>query len=143
MYATESDCIDRRGEDALRPLADDRDAGTLSWTLLRQNLKDASEEIDSYLAARHDLPLDPVPRLLVRLCIDIGIYLRAESAALLADQDTRRYDGAVRLLRDIAAGRAALGIADPDPPAPAADPGAEFAPGPARVMARDSLGRVL
>ena len=143
MYATQSDCIDRRGEEALRPLADDRDADALAWTLLRQNLKDASEEIDSYLAARHDLPLDPVPRLLVRLCVDIGIYLRADSAELLADQDTRRYDGAVRLLRDISRGRAALGIADPDPPAQAAEPGAEFAPGPARALARDSLRRAL
>ena len=143
MYASESDCIDRRGEEALRRLADDRDADALSWTLLRQNLKDASEEIDSYLAARHDLPLDPVPRLLVRLGVDIGIYLRAESADLLADQDSTRYAGAIRLLRDIAAGRAALGIADPDPPAPAAEPGAEFAPGLSRVMTRGSLGRVL
>ena len=143
MYASESDCIDRRGEGALRPLADDRDAETLAWTQLRQNLKDASEEIDSYLAARHDLPLDPVPRLLVRLCIDMGIYLRAESADLLVKQDTRRYDGAIRLLKDISAGRAALGIADPDPPAQAAEPGAEFAPGPARALAREGLRRVL
>ena len=143
MYASAQDCIDRLGEAAVRLLGDVKGGDPPAWTLLGKALEDASEEIDSYVAARHELPLDPVPRLLVRLCVEMGVYRRAEGAGLRTDERRRRYDDAIRLLRDIQSGRASLGIADPDPPAPAEGPGVLFDPGAPRVMARGSLGRVL
>ena len=142
MYATVQDCIDRRGEEGLRELADDphadADAAALAWGSLELALQDASDEIDAYVGAQHSLPLDPVPRLLVRLCVEIGIYRRGAEADSGTDEQRQRYEDALRLLKDIKAGTASLGINDPDPPAEASAPAVEFVSAP-RELTRDSL----
>ena len=138
MYASVQDCIDRRGEEGLRMLVDDPHAEAPAWSVLELALADASDEIDAYVGAQHALPLDPVPRLLVRLCVEIGIYRRAAEADVGTDEQRRRYEDALGLLRDIEAGKASLGINDPDPPAEAADPAVEFE-SPARELTRESL----
>ena len=142
MYATAQDCIDRRGEEALRELADDPHADPLAFDALEVALGDASDEIDAYVGARHSLPLEPVPRLLQRLCVDIGIYRRAESADQATAEQRTRYEDGIRLLRDIQSGRASLGVSDPDSPASAADPGVQFQADP-RVLTRESLRGIL
>ncbi|MDE0382398.1 MAG: DUF1320 domain-containing protein [Defluviicoccus sp.] len=141
-YATVQDCIDRRGEESLRELADDPHADALAWDALERALEDASDEIDAYVGARHDLPLDPAPRILVRLCVEIGVYLAAADADQGTDERRRRYEGAIGLLRDIREGRASLGAADPDPPAEAEAPVVQVESFP-RVMTRDSLRGML
>ncbi|MDE0109905.1 MAG: DUF1320 domain-containing protein [Bryobacterales bacterium] len=143
-YATVQDCIDRQGAEALRELADDAAAAAdaFAWTRLEKALDDASDEIDAYIGARHRLPLDPVPRLLTRLCVEIGAYRRAADAGMVTEEIRDRYDRAIRLLKDIEAGKASLGAVDPDPPADAAGRAAQVvqvASGPARVMDRDSV----
>ena len=142
MYATVQDCIDRRGEEALRELADDPHADDLAWSALESALEDASDEIDAYVGARHELPLDPVPRLLVRLCVEIGAYRRADTADIATEEMRKRYEDAIRLLRDIQSARASLGVRDPDPPAEASGPAVRFS-GPERVMTRESLKGIL
>lgn len=142
MYASVQDCIDRRGEESLRPLADDPHADTLAWTELEAALEDASDEIDAYVGARRELPLDPVPRVLQRLCVEIGIYRRADSADRSTDEMRKRYEDGIRLLKDIQSGKASLGPADPDPPARAESPAVSAESNP-RVMARKSLQGVL
>jgi len=143
-YATVADCTARRGAAAVRLLADNPHAsGEPSYTALEACLEDAASEIDSYLAVRHALPLPaPVPRLLVRLNVDIGIHLRSASADVRTNERKERYETAIATLRDLAAGRSSLGAADPDPPAPAAGPAVQFDAAP-RVMTRDSLRGVL
>ncbi len=138
MYASVQDCIDRRGEESLRELADDPHADTLAWSGLEAALGDASDEIDAYVGARHELPLEPAPRLLGRLCVEIGVYRRADTAARSTEEMRKRFEDAIRLLKDIQAGRASLGAADPDPPAEADSPSvsAEAAP---RALTRRSL----
>ena len=133
MYASLQDCIDRRGGDAVLLLQDVKGADPPAYTELETALRDASEEIDAYLGSRHGLPLDPVPELVRRLCVEIAVYRRSEDAGILTNERSRRYDDAVRLLKDIAAGRASLGAEDPDPPTEAAG----------QVVAVDSDPRVL
>lgn len=140
-YASVRDCIDRRGAAEIALLADSK--GSSKYEALEKALDDASEEIDAYLAARHELPLDPVPLLLKRLCAEIGVYRRSKRASTRTEEDRQRYEDAIRLLKDISAGRASLGAADPDPPAEAEGPAVSLAAGPERVMDRDSLGRIL
>ena len=143
-YATARDCIDRRGsEEPLRELADDPHADALAWDALERALEDASDEIDAYVGARHDLPLDPVPRMLVRLCVEIGVYIRAADADQGTDERRRRYEDAVGMLRDIREGRASLGAADPDPPAEAEAPAVQVDLAAPRVMTRESLRGIL
>ena len=138
MYATVQDCIDRRGEEGLRELADDPHADELAWSSLELALADASDEIDAYVGAQHALPLDPAPRLLVRLCVEIGVYRRAAEADVGTDKRRQRYEDALALLKNIEAGKASLGAGDPDPPAEADDPAVEFVSAP-RELTRESL----
>lgn len=140
MYASVDDVENRLGGDAVAMLSDVK--GGSSHTLLEQALRDASEEIDAYIAARHPLPLDPVPKLLVRLCVEIAVYRRSEDAGLSTDERAKRYEAAVRMLRDISAGRASLGSADPDPPAKAAGPVAQAQSAP-RVLEREDTRGML
>ena len=44
MYATVQDCIDRRGEESLRPLADDPHADTPAWKELEAALEECRAE---------------------------------------------------------------------------------------------------
>ena len=141
-YADVQDVVDRLGQDAVDQMADDAYADTKAFTLLAGALADASEEIDGYVGARHALPLDPVPGSLVRICVQIGVYLRCSSADLATDLQKDRAESARRLLRDVAKGVVSLGQGDPDPPASASEPGVQFESG-AQVMDRDSLRSVL
>lgn len=141
MYASVQDCVDRLGQEAVDKLADDPypEEGTArAWTALEKALADASEEIDGYVGARHELPLDPVPGVLVRACVELGTWLRSHDAALATGRMRERASDVRKLLRDVADGRVALGARDPDPPAQADSPGASFE-APERVMTRESL----
>lgn len=143
-YASAQDCIDRHGAEPLRELADDPHADALAWTSLELCLSDASDEIDAWLGARHELPLDPVPRIAVRLCAEIGIYRRGLAADRRTDEQRQRYEDAVALLKKVGSGEASLGAADPAPPSDAEDPeGAVRIAAPRRVMTREGLGRIL
>lgn len=142
MYATVQDCIERRGKDAIRLLEDVKGAEQPAYTGLEAALADASAEIDAYLGARHRLPLGPVPELVRRLCVEIGVYRRSEDAGILTDERSKRYGDAIRLLKDIAAGKASLGMADPDPPARAERPAVRVASSP-RVLTRHATRGVL
>ena len=142
MYATVQDCIDRLGEKAVRLLGDVKGGDPPAYGLLEKALADASAEIDAYVGTRHRLPLDPVPETLERLCVEIAVYRRSGDAALVTRERRDRYDAAIRFLRDVGAGRASLGVTDPDPPAASASPAVEVS-APRRVMGRDSLRRVL
>lgn len=140
-YATVQDCIDRLGAEAVQDLADDRYPGEgedYAYTRLERALDDASAEIDGYVATRHPLPLDPVPKVLKRLCVEIAADIRAATADLSTELTRERAKGARGTLRDIAAGKLSLGAADPDPPASASDPGVQFESRPS-VLDRDSL----
>ena len=137
-YASVQDCIDRRGERAVGVLRDPE--GTDGP--LERALADAAAEIDAYIGARHDVPLDPVPAIVQLACVDIGMYRAASDAARLTDEARRRYDDASRLLRDVARGVISLGARDPDPPASATSP-AVLLDAPPRVMTRKSLKGIL
>lgn len=145
MYATVQDCIDRLGAEAVEQLADNPcppDGEARSHTALETALADASEEIDGYVGARHELPLEPVPGLLKRACVDLGVWLRCADSLLATDIREKRAEAVRKLLRDVSKGLVSLGVADPDPPASAEDPAVSVDAAP-RVMTRESLKGVV
>lgn len=114
-YATQSQLIERFGQPELIQLTDrDGSTGAIVTSVLDAALLDASEEIDSYLRVVRALPLSaPVPDRLVRVAGDIARYHLYDDHA---PEDVRtRYEDAIRWLRDVAAGRASLGLDDPAP----------------------------
>ena len=73
---------------------------------LTEYLTAAQAEAESYVAVRYPLPLEPVPALLLELVAEIARY-RAHPEQ--PDPHIRQvYDDAVRRLREIGAGTAAL-----------------------------------
>ena len=116
-YAGEQQIIERYGADTLL-LAADRDGdGEIDSEVVRRALEDASAEIDTYLAAKYDLPLPKVPEVLARLSVDIALYRLSSTTAEGTDERRRRYEDAVKLLKRIASGEVSLGLSEPPPSA--------------------------
>lgn len=110
-YATQQDLVDRFGETELAQLTDRDTAAFVDAAVLSRALADADAEIDGYLAARFTLPLTVVPPILVRLAADIARFRLYDDRA--TEQVRTRYEDAVRLLREVAAGRFVVDGATP------------------------------
>lgn len=110
-YVTQQELADRYGSDELIAIADrDRD-GTADAAVIDRAITDASAEIDSYLGTRYSVPLNPAPAAVKSACADIARYRLMDDRPL--DEAVKRYDSAIRFLRDVATGRASLGITEP------------------------------
>ncbi|MBF0096277.1 MAG: DUF1320 domain-containing protein [Magnetococcales bacterium] len=118
MYATVTDMIQRFGEKEMIQRSDRQMGRVLDAAVINQALADASAEIDSYLATRYALPLAERSDVLARICCDIARYQLWAGDTVEAVRT--RYEDAVRLLKDIGRGVAALGIAPAHQPAPIA-----------------------
>lgn len=125
-YATQQDLIERFGETELIQLTDRAEppSGAIDAAVIARALADADDQINAYLAARYTVPMSPAPKLLTRLAADLARY------ALYEDRVTeivrQRFDAAIAQLKDIAAGKASLGVdAAGDEPASSGGPEAE------------------
>ena len=117
-YATAADVAAQYGDDLLLTLADRDGDGTADPGVAEAALADATQEIDSYLAARYDLPLEAgKARLLRRVAVDIAVYRLAGTADLVTDERRRRYEDAVRYLTKVSQGQIRLGADGDDRPA--------------------------
>ncbi len=128
-YATLADFVAAFGESEATELTDNVGAGVPNPATYAVAAADADAEIDSHLAGRYVLPLSPVPRLIVRIALDIARYRLWRDHA--SDEVRRRYEDARRLLEAIAAGKVRLGDA--------IHAGVAFA-APGRVITDDVLG---
>ena len=110
-YATKQNIIDLYGQEHLDDLlpedAVDPDA-TIDAALLS-----ASVELDAYLSARYKLPLSNQPEVLKRPAADIASYIMSVRQSRLTEIIEDRYEQAIKLARDIAAGKAGLGSDEP------------------------------
>ncbi|MDP2548486.1 gp436 family protein [Oceanobacter sp. 4_MG-2023] len=135
VYATQSDISARYSQDQLLLLTDRDQDDSPDTDVVEQALQDATAEIDTYLAAKYQLPLPQVPAVLTRLCVDIAVYRLAADADMATDERRQRYDDAVSLLKRLATGAAALGLEQP----PVSSNGAVFIAGPQRKFRRGRL----
>ena len=115
-YATTEQATERYGADLVLLLTDRDGDGAADTGLFDRAFADADAEIDTYLAAKYQLPLSETPAVLTRLAIDIAVYRLASEADRLTDERRQRYDDAVKLLARIAKGEASLGLASPGAP---------------------------
>jgi len=110
MYAVRQDIIDRYGAPALTVAADRDGDGVEDVGVVDKAVADATTLIDSYLVERYALPLPQIPAVLTLTAVDIAFYRLCQSAAALTDEISKRNDLALRWLRDVADGRAGLGL---------------------------------
>lgn len=106
MYATREELIKRFGDE----IAQLESMHPSSGTSVQDAIQDASEEIDSYLAAKYTLPLPSTPNNLKRLACDIARY------RLYFQQPTeevrKRYEDAKEFLKGVRDGKNVLAILD-------------------------------
>lgn len=135
-YATQQDLVDRFGETEVIQLSDRASTGAIDAAVVAAKLADAEAEIDSYLAGRYTLPLDPVPLTLQRIACDITRY------HLYDDRPTeyvaKRYDAAVAFLKAVNKGDIQLGV-DAGGAAPPSQAGAPSFTSCEPVFTRDTL----
>lgn len=102
-------------------LTDDTDAQTaVNQTNIDGAIAWAGEIIDGYLRGRVPLPLDPVPQFIGDLAVDLALarlYGRRFNVEVPKSiQD--KHDNAVKVLKEIQAGRLTLGVGEHNQPQP-------------------------
>lgn len=106
-YVTTDDMVQRFGELEMIQLTDREAAtGEVDATVLAAVIADAQAEVDSYLSVRYALPLTVVPDILRSYTADVARYRLYDIE--IPEIVKKRYDDALRFLRDVSARRASL-----------------------------------
>jgi phage gp36-like protein len=113
-YSVQADLEGRWGRDALLLVFDidlDGDlAGTPDQAAIDAAIADADAEIDSYIGAKYPLPLADTPPALVRVSADLAMFHGTRDEHAMTELKEKRYDNAIRLLKDLSTGKADLGL---------------------------------
>ncbi|RZG64093.1 DUF1320 domain-containing protein [Acinetobacter bouvetii] len=107
MYATRNNLEERFGEGELQELESMQTAGNS----IEEALQDASEEIDSYIAVRYELPLPSTPSTLKRVACNIARYRLYFQRP--TEEIENRYKAEIDFLKRVADGKATLNILNP------------------------------
>lgn len=106
-YITATDMIQRFGEPEMIQLTDRENAiGVVDTTVLDAVIADAQAEVDSYISVRYAMPLAVVPDIIKSCTSDVARYKLYDTE--IPEVVKKRYDDALRFLRDVSARRAAL-----------------------------------
>lgn len=140
-YATRTDIETLYSAGALY-VADRDGDGTPEDAAIVRALDGASGEIDAFLRVRYDVPVAPVPDLLVQIAVDIALYRLALSADVLSEEHRRRYEDALSQLKMLSDGRMMLPPPPVDPNDPDSAPQLDgprpiVASGPPKIFSRD------
>ena len=109
-YCTPQDLIDRFGQNEVAQLAPAL-LGQVDTARVQRACNDAGDLVDGYLRPRYALPLSAVPTILVKLSAAIARFeLHLGGDRQPTDQVRQDRDLAIAFLKDVAAGKADLGI---------------------------------
>lgn len=107
-YATLQTLTDQVGIDELTRSSDRDGDGVADAGVIDRALEDASNEVDSYIGAIYKLPINPVPGILITYTGIIGLYRMSLETETYTEEKRKRYDDAIRWLRDVSKGLASL-----------------------------------
>lgn len=135
-YVSIPDLVTAYSEQALIDLTDrdDPPSGAIVEAVVLAAIQRACAEVDSYLGQRYGVPLADVPVAVADATLTITWY-RLHPDGADAPALRIRYEDAIRWLRDVAAGRAALPGVVNNAASPAVSL-AQVVAGPARVFGR-------
>jgi len=107
-YAVQADLLQRVTAAELVQLTDDTRSGSVNATIVTNALIEATGQIDSYVRARYQTPLQ-TSSTATRLCRDIAVYLLYQRRPQQMKETVRdAYNDAVSFLKDISTGKAQL-----------------------------------
>ena len=129
MYATVDQLVRQFGQREVIALSDRENTGEMDETVLGDALDNASSEIDSYLASRYAMPLNPVPKMLSSLCGDIARYRLCSGETRMTEEIEKRYKAATDFLKQVASGVAVLGTSAAGEAVPQPESSIEFSSG--------------
>jgi len=136
-YLEVQDLVDELGEQTLIELSDDEATGEINATRVTKAVEYAQGVVDSYARARYSLPL-PVTTMVRSLNLDIAVFHLYKSRSPLTEGiytvKKNAYDEAIKLLKDISTGKAALDIA-------AAEETTEMPATPDRILTNSSKNK--
>lgn len=113
-YATAADMVARYGETEMIRLASADDALTAAPNdaVIQVALDDATAVIESHLRIRYRVPLDPVPREILRACCILARYdLSTGNGKVPSDHIKKERDATLRWLEDMASNEGKLDAA--------------------------------
>jgi phage gp36-like protein len=118
--------------------AGEQAAAPKALAVVQRALDDARNTIDSHIGGRYPLPIAPVPEILERLSCDLARFYLYDDQVTETIQ--KRFDDAMKLLRDVRDGKSQLGPNGTTGQQPVSNSGAELVTG-ERVWKRaDSTG---
>ncbi len=107
-YCTLEDILGAIDEADVIEYTDDDDAGVVDTDRVDQAIEMAGVTIDAYIGGRYQVPVDPVPDLIKRLCVDLAVYeICSRRSDPPENRETKRQQ-AIRLLEKIGAGAAVI-----------------------------------
>lgn len=106
-YVTSEEMVARFGEREMIQLTDrDNETGEVNLDVLNAALADAQAEVDGYISVRYATPLVTVPDVVKSITADIARYRLYDTE--VPETVEKRYEAALRFLRDVSARRASL-----------------------------------
>lgn len=109
-YATREDLLIADGSYVWN-VAINRETNELDETAIAAALEDTDEEINSLLSRRYKLPLETtVPRILNRVAVSIAFYWLADRDNQATELVRKRYEDAIKTLKEIASGQRDIGL---------------------------------
>lgn len=116
-YSAQSDLEEQISEDELVQLTDDAGSASVDSSVITRAVADADAEIDSYCGSRYTVPFSPVPVIIRKFSVDMAIYnLFSRRSLKIPEERQKRYENAIRFLRDLAKGLISLGADSPSEP---------------------------
>lgn len=107
-YATVDDLISLFSESEMLELSDRERTGNVNVQVVNVAIDDSVSLINSFLAARYDLPLSSPPTVLKRICADIARHFLYDNQVPEAVE--KKKDDAMMFLKAVAKGDVSLGL---------------------------------
>lgn len=114
MYCSIDDIRKNIPDVSLIELTDDNGTGQIENSIVSEAIAYADSTIDGYLRGRYNLPLNPVPKIIQKISIDIAIYhIYSRRFELeMPEGMQKRYENAIKLLENIQKGVIAFNMSD-------------------------------
>lgn len=136
-YVTQTDLEAYFGTEQLLIAADRDGDGSYDTDVISTGITAATEEIDTYVGIKYELPLAATPGVLTRVGCDLAMYHMSVGHHSMTEDKKERYNNGVRWLRDLAAGKVTLGPEEDDVTAP--DEAELYASIPERLFTRSKM----
>lgn len=107
-YCTLDDILGGIDEEDVVSYTDDFDTGLVNMANVDKAILGADALIDSFVARRYTVPVDPVTDMIRELAVDIAIYKICSRRSQAPEERRQKYDDAVKYLEKIASGKAVL-----------------------------------